>query len=591
MKINRILSLFLLCLCATFAVAQSSLREFSVVAFDEKPFDTAARDERYRIIDGNGDLFSIIKLVAATPDDDLRAYFFDFGLPESRVKNMDGEVWVYVQRNAMRVTIRREGFKTVKYDLPVTVQPGQTFEMTLQSTPLVVKKRHLLFQITPVESRAMVSYRAEGDKEYKPFGNGVIDEGGQAAMKLELGIYYYKIISQNYHPSEGRIELVDLQQKHIERVALRPNYGTLTLTAAANADIYIDGEKVGSGSWNGKLAPGNYNVECRLPAHKSSVKTIKLSEGDNLTVQLDHPTPITGILSLTSSPLGATVAIDGKERGTTPDDFTDLLIGKHEITVSKNGYKSATIDVEIKENETTEQSVDLEKVIVDTPSQATKSKIAQSSITINVQADNFTIVACGIINGHEYVDLGLPSGIKWATCNVGATKPEEYGGYYAWGETEESENYDWNTYKWCNGGGDAMTKYCMKRKYGAVDKKNVLDPEDDVAHVKWGGSWRVPTEAELNELRNNCTWAWATYKGICGYKVTGSNGNSIFFPAAGRRAGTTYLNYSGIFGYYWSSSLNSVDSYNACYLYFCNDRFDSTNDRRYFGHSVRPVCD
>ena len=591
MKINRILSLFLLCLCATFAVAQNSLREFSVVTFDEKPFDTAARDERYRIIDGNGDLFSIIKLVAATPDDDLRAYFFDFGLPESRIKNVDGEVWVYVQRNAMRVTIRREGFKTVKYDLPVTVQPGQTFEMTLQSTPLVVKKRHLLFQITPVESRAMVSYRVEGDKEYKPFGNGVIDEGGQAAMKLELGIYYYKIISQNYHPSEGRIELVDLQQKHIERVALRPNYGTLTLTAAANADIYIDGEKVGSGSWNGKLAPGNYNVECRLPAHKSSVKTIKLSEGDNLTVQLDHPTPITGILSLTSSPLGATVAIDGKERGTTPDDFTDLLIGKHEITVSKNGYKSATIDVEIKENETTEQSVALEKVIVDTPSQATKSKIAQSSITINVQADNFTIVACGIINGHEYVDLGLPSGIKWATCNVGATKPEEYGGYYAWGETEESENYDWNTYKWCNGGGDAMTKYCMKRKYGAVDKKNVLDPEDDVAHVKWGGSWRVPTEAELNELRNNCTWVWATYKGICGYKVTGSNGNSIFFPAAGRRAGTTYLNYSGIFGYYWSSSLNSVDSYNACYLYFCNGRFDSTNDRRYFGHSVRPVCD
>lgn len=561
MKINRILSLFLLCLCATFVVAQNSLREFSVVAFDEKPFDTAARDERYKIIDGNGDLFSIIKLVAATPDDDLRAYFFDFGLPESRVKNVDGEVWVYVQRNAMRVTIRREGFKTVKYDLPVTVQPGQTFEMTLQSTPLVVKKRHLLFQITPVESKAMVSYRAEGDKEYKPFGNGVIDDGGQAAMKLELGIYYYKIISQNYHPSEGRIELVDLQQKHIERVALRPNYGTLTLTAAANADIYIDGEKVGSGSWSGKLAPGNYNVECRLPAHKSSVKTIKLSEGDNLTVQLDHPTPITGILSLTSSPLGATVTIDGKERGTTPDDFTDLLIGMHKITVSKNGYKSATLDVEIKENETTEQSVALEKGVEGTTKQPGSSTATAKG---------------GTINGHEYVDLGLS--VKWATCNVGATKPEEYGGYYAWGETEEKDDYDWDTYKWC------------KSSYGRLDYKTTLDLEDDVAHVKWGGSWRMPTLDELKELKNSCSWQWTTQNGVNGYCVTGPNGNSIFLSAAGYRYFTN-LNYSGSEGCYWSGSLNGSSSDDAYGLYFGMRYYDWDGNDRYLGLAVRPVCD
>ena len=99
-------------------------------------------------------------------------------------------------------------------------------------------------------------------------------------------------------------------------------------------------------------------------------------------------------------------------------------------------------------------------------------------------------------NGHEYVDLGLPSGLKWATCNVGASSPEVYGGYYAWGETEEKSSYSWSTYKWCNGSYDTMTKYCTSSSYGTVDNKTTLDPQDDVAHVKWGGRWRMPTLEE-----------------------------------------------------------------------------------------------
>ena len=359
MKNATIILLFFLCFCAT-AFAQN-LQEFSVVNFEEKPFGIAARDESYRIVDGNGDLFSIIKLVAATPEDDLRAYSFDFGLCESRVKIFDGEVWVYVQRNAMRATIKRDGFKTVKYELPVTVQPGQVFEMTLQAAPRIAKKRILLFEVSPADSKAQITYKAEGEKEYKVFGDGVIDEGGMLSMRLELGTYYYRIISKNYHLSEGRIELDDAPQKYTEKVPLRPNYGTLTLKAAAGTDIYIDGEKVGTGQWSGILSPGNYNVECQLRAHKNSIKTVRVNEGDKLTVQLDAPTPITGTLSLQSSPLGATVAIDGKECGTTPEDFAGLLIGAHKITVSKSGYKSVSVDIEIKEAETTEQSVTLEK--------------------------------------------------------------------------------------------------------------------------------------------------------------------------------------------------------------------------------------
>ena len=193
------------------------------------------------------------------------------------------------------------------------------------------------------------------------------------------------------------------------------------------------------------------------------------------------------------------------------------------------------------------------------------------------------------INGYEYVDLALPSGLKWATMNVGATSPEDYGGYYAWGETEEKEYYEWSIYKWHIGSPDTMTKYCTDSYYGTVDNKTVLDPEDDVAHVTWGSSWRMPTKAEQDELRNNCTWTWATQNGVDGYKVTGPNGNSIFLPAAGFRDGTGVC-YRGSSGYYWSSSLYSDFSPCAYDLYFRSGHDDWYYDYyRYSGRSVRPV--
>ena len=191
-------------------------------------------------------------------------------------------------------------------------------------------------------------------------------------------------------------------------------------------------------------------------------------------------------------------------------------------------------------------------------------------------------------NGHEYVDLGLS--VKWATMNVGATSPEDYGGYYAWGETEEKENYDWSTYKWCNGSNDTMTKYCTNSSYGTVDNKTLLDPEDDVAHVKWGGSWRMPTLDEQDELRNNCTWTWTTQNGVNGYNVTGPNGNSIFLPAAGSSYGTEKYDIE-LCGGYWSSSLYSDNSYSALSLNFYNGRYDKGYVNRCHGRIVRPVCD
>ena len=195
--------------------------------------------------------------------------------------------------------------------------------------------------------------------------------------------------------------------------------------------------------------------------------------------------------------------------------------------------------------------------------------------------------------GHEYVDLGLPSGIKWATCNVGATTPEDYGDYFAWGETQPKDYYDWSTYKYCNSTYTSITKYCTNSSYGTVDNKITLELTDDAAHVNWGGNWRMPTRAEQDELRNtsNCTWTWTTQNGVKGYKVTSKkNGNSIFLPAAGCRI-NDYLRYAGSYGYYWSSSLGTSDSYYAYNVYFYSDDVDWSYFNRYYGRSVRAVCE
>ncbi|MBO7133278.1 MAG: hypothetical protein J6W06_03865 [Bacteroidales bacterium] len=201
----------------------------------------------------------------------------------------------------------------------------------------------------------------------------------------------------------------------------------------------------------------------------------------------------------------------------------------------------------------------------------------------------------GGFNGHGYVDLGLPSGLMWAYTNIGADEsaPYDYGSYYAWGETETKETYDWSTYHYCNGSEMTLTKYCNDGSYGNegyTDELTTLEAEDDAATTNWGDGWRMPTIDDFQELVDNCDTAWITLNGVNGMLLTSrNNGLFIFLPAAGIRNGSE-LTDAGSYGYYWSSSLRTDFSYEAWKLNFNSVDFIMYDNDRYYGLSVRPVC-
>ena len=191
----------------------------------------------------------------------------------------------------------------------------------------------------------------------------------------------------------------------------------------------------------------------------------------------------------------------------------------------------------------------------------------------------------------EYVDLGLS--VKWATFNVGALSPDDLGSFYAWGETEPKSTYDWSNYKWCNGSSNTLTKYNDNGNLGFVDNKTVLDADDDVANVKWGGSWRIPTKTEQDELRYNCTWTWTTLNGVNGYLITsnkyGYSDRSIFIPAPGRQTETN-IEGAGSSGFLWSNSVYASSPNYVLYTGFNSGSVSAAACYRYYGQSVRPVC-
>lgn len=227
---------------------------------------------------------------------------------------------------------------------------------------------------------------------------------------------------------------------------------------------------------------------------------------------------------------------------------------------------------------------------------AGKKMIANYAYSYALQLDAPATSISGSNNNHYYVDLGLPSGLKWATCNIGANYPDEYGLYFAWGEVLGSDSPDkqfgFSDYKWINGDMNSIIKYCTNSAHGVVDNKTELDPEDDAARYNWQSTWRMPTKFEVDELITKCSWNWGSQNLVNGLMGTGPNGNIIFFPAAGYR-NWQGLRYEGSVCHYWSSSLSDFDT--TCSWNFYSDCNYSPmpefiGSYRESGYSIRPVC-
>ncbi|MBO5819244.1 MAG: PEGA domain-containing protein, partial [Bacteroidales bacterium] len=462
---------------------------------------------------------------------------------------------------------------------------------------------------------------------------------GQVPMKtqaLKSNSYHLRFMKPMYKNYEQDVLVRDNETTHIQ-LQMHPNFAQVTLQAADETEIWVEGEHKGNGVLTLKLEPGQYKVETKRASHQSNSRLIQINSSAAQTFRLEDPAPLYGSLEVNSSPMMAQVYLDGIKVGETPLFLNNVLIGTHELRLEKEGYALQTNTIMVEHGQVAIQTLTLSSRLTlrfdaNGGSGQMNEQIFDAGSTKSINANAFarsgyafagwntaadgsgisytdkqsisltqdvTLYAQwkkgNFENGHEWVDLGLPSGIKWATCNVGAATPQGYGDYFAWGETSPKSNYTWETYKFRTSGNRydnvRFSKYNTKRSHGKVDNKITLEISDDAARSNWGGSWRMPTEAEQDELRNNCIWTWTTQSGVNGYKVTSNtNGNSIFLPSVGRRSGTSVGDVeSG--GYYWSSSLYENYPNNAYDWDFLSGNVDwYVTSNRYYGHTVRAVC-
>ena len=425
--------------------------------------------------------------------------------------------------------------------------------------------------------------------------------------KLRSGSHTVRVMKDMFKMKEQSFVVNDGQTTNAT-LNMSANFVNVTINTDADADIYVDEEYKAKGIWTGRLSDGLHNFEARKANHRTTKKILDLVLGENVTVTLDNPQAISGSLDVNSSPMSAEIYIDGKHYGQTPNFINDVLIGTHELKLEKSGCATLTKTITIKENENLTINEKLQtgkEITISTDKTGDKiyvdgNYVGTSPITSNLSYDSHNIKAIRDgkevsktitvsqsggennvklafvleINGHEYVDLGLS--VKWATCNVGASSPEEYGDYFAWGETKTKTKSSYDS-------DNSVT-------YGKQMSDIKGDSHYDAARSNWGGTWRLPTEAELEELENKCIWKWTTQNGVKGYKVTGPNGNSIFLPAAGVRLGSS-LDRAGEYGFYWSSSPDESNSIIAYCLYF-NSSVQSVDwYPRPNGLSVRPVAE
>ncbi|MBR4155348.1 MAG: PEGA domain-containing protein [Bacteroidales bacterium] len=607
-----------------------SLNAFSQLQVKEGSFKyipNGVIEDKAEYVDGNEMPMALIKISTENIPEQERLRLVFTGNRETQIlkRPKTGQMWIYISAEAATfIDIKHPDYGTHKYYIPERLCDYCVYEMVLQYIPIVPvsnepakpKKTYLIVKsdredarvyiddelISTQEASKAVDYgtthtykiecnlyhtesgtvtvndRTTIDKKLRPnFGyiniSSSPEQGAKAFVdgdyvgltpiktdKLGSGSHKVMVMKDMYKMKEQSFTVADGQTTNAT-LSMSANFVNVTINTDMQSDIYVDEEYKGKGKWTGRLSDGAHIFEARKSNHKTSVKSLDLVLGETKTITLDSPQPINGDVDINTSPMGATIYIDGKNYGETPNYISDILIGEHELKLAKQGCAEIKKTITIKEGETLTINEKLQTV-------SKTINVAQSggdsSVKLTFNQEH---------KGHEYVDLGLS--VKWATCNVGASSPEDYGNYYAWGEITTKTNYTLDN---CKTDGKQMSNISGNAQY-------------DAARANWGGSWRMPTKSEMRELIDKCTWTWTTQNGVNGYKVTSkTNGNYIFLPAAGYRNGSS-LYYAGSDGCYWSSTPNESNSDDAYGLYFYSSNQGMINYYRDYGRSVRPVIE
>ncbi len=323
-----------------------------------------------------------------------------------------------------------------------------------------------------------------------------------------------------------------------------------------------------SGSGNYEISNSNANVVQAI-LDGTKIKLTAKAEGNAVVTVKDKATTQTASVSVTVNPIPSLVLSQSNVDLTVGTEATVEIVsgsGEYSVAIDKPSIVTASLSSTI----IAIKGVDVGIAIVSVKD-LSSGKMADINVTVSSSTGDCPVA--------EAIDLGLPSGTKWASWNVGATKPEDYGGYYAWGEIEEKNYYSWGTYKYCNG----SYKTCS---YIGDD---IAGSQYDVAHVKWGGTWKLPSLAQIEELIDKCTRTLTTLNGVDGSLFTGPNGASIFLPSARRIQGDS-LKGGNLSGYYWSSTLYLELKHGARNLVFSKDYVLCSNSGRFCGLTVRAVC-
>ena len=590
-----------------------------------EPTDIDAR-VNYPVRDFNDRLCALIKVTVV--GELKHELTLDLGTTMQFIERKDrqeiGEVWFYIPAGARRMTFKCSGYKPIEImDVPA-FQPGGLYRITITAeskgtyvTNAMVKSNYLKVKL-PEGTRFSIGRTREYELSSE------ILSSGDFSMRLDFGEYYYRAENGLYETAEGTLTVDDNSEvrtidmtpaysyldirtepagasvfvggelvgtspvsipdklrrgtvsvtaqkemyypkeisysvpgdtkRHTVTVTLSPQFGTVVCRCDdPEAELWIDNQKVGTGTWTGQLSSrSSHYLEARKKGHMSRSLNFDIVEGGTVTQTIGSPEPLYGSIEVLSDPSGAVVKVDGRQVGTTPFILNEVLIEDHRIEVLKDGYEPYTATFTLAHNQHLPLNYTLRK-------EQPKPKVV-------VNTDR------GTLNGHEWVDLGLS--VRWATCNVGASNPSDYGNYYAWGETKTKSSYtadNSRTYE------VSMSDISGNIRY-------------DAATANWGGGWRMPTKEEFEELLDKCNWQWSSQGGRNGYKVTGPNGNSIFLPAAGWRFGTS-LNYAGDSGLYWSSTPDGSNTLHAYRLDFGSGRHGVGWNYRSYGRSVRPVSD